>query len=97
MDFSTDFPRNSLSPAVLRVTPWPVPRRVTGKVARFGPRGFGFIESHELDRAAWFLRCRRRQVHHGYQDLVSHLSPGDRRRFFIAMKQLDVLLGKGLE
>ncbi|MCK9463731.1 MAG: cold shock domain-containing protein [Proteobacteria bacterium] len=29
-------------------------RRVTGKVSRFGGRGFGFIESRELDRAAWF-------------------------------------------
>jgi len=29
-------------------------RRIIGKVSRFGPRGFGFIESRELDRAAWF-------------------------------------------
>jgi len=29
-------------------------RRLTGKVARFGARRFGFIESRELDRVAWF-------------------------------------------
>jgi hypothetical protein len=31
-----------------------MPPRLTGTVARFGPRGFGFIDSRELDRAAWF-------------------------------------------
>jgi hypothetical protein len=31
-----------------------MPRRIRGRVSRFGQKGFGFIESRELDRAAWF-------------------------------------------
>lgn len=31
-----------------------MPRRVQGKVIRFGSRGFGFIQSKELSVAAWF-------------------------------------------
>jgi len=31
-----------------------MPRRIRGRVSRFGGKGFGFIESRELDRDAWF-------------------------------------------